>query len=494
MTLLLHNVRWSRLAPSPGGPGGTLDLLLEGGQITEVGPSGTLSGDEILDGDGVVVLPGLRDRHVHLTQWAIARRRVDVSGARSASAAAEVLAGADRPDGGLVSGFGFRDGLWPDAPHRDLLERALPGVPVAVVSQDLHSLWLSPAALKLVGAADHPSGLLREEPAFRAIAALPQPDVEVLDRWALEAVTSAAARGVTGILDFEFVDTAETWARRAAAADDGLPLRVEAAIFSELLEAAISAGIRTGDPVEGTNGLVTVGPCKVLIDGSLNSRTAYCHDPYPGITGDDARGLLTQDPEALSANISRAARHGIRYAVHAIGDRANTLALDCFEKAGVGGRIEHAQLVDADDLPRFARLGVIASVQPSHAVEDRDVADTHWADRIDKAFPYRALADAGATLEMGSDAPVSRLDPWHTIRSAVTRTDDDRPAWHPEQSMTVAEALAASTGGLLHPAVGDPADLILVDGDPADLDPAGLDDIQVLATLVAGRVVHRRQP
>ena len=231
----------------------------------------------------------------------------------------------------------------------------------------------------------------------------------------------------------------------------------------------------------------------MLIDGSLNSRTAFCHDPYPGITGDDARGLLTQDPEALSANISRAARHGIRYAVHAIGDRANTLALDCFEKAGVGGRIEHAQLVDADDLPRFARLGVIASVQPSHAVEDRDVADTHWADRIDKAFPYRALADAGATLEMGSDAPVSRLDPWHTIRSAVTRTDDDRPAWHPEQSMTVAEALAASTGGLLHLAVGDPADLILVDGDPADLDPAGLDDIQVLATLVAGRVVHRRQ-
>ena len=130
-------------------------------------------------------------------------------------------------------------------------------------------------------------------------------------------------------------------------------------------------------------------------------------------------------------------------------------------------------------------------MQPSHAVEDRDVADTHWADRLDRAFPYRALAAAGATLEMGSDAPVARLDPWHTIRSAVTRTDDDRPAWHPEQSLTLAEALAASTGGLLHPAVGDPADLILVDRDPADLDPAGLDDIQVLATLVAGRITHR---
>jgi predicted amidohydrolase YtcJ len=490
MSVLLHNVQLTRLGVAPPAHLGALDLLVEDGRVAAVGPAGTLSARETIDGDGAVVLPGLRDRHVHLTQWAIARRRVDVSGAPSAAAAADLLARADRPAGGLLSGFGFRDGLWPDVPHRELLERALPGVPVAVVSQDLHSLWLSPAALALVGAADHPTGLLREEPAFRAVAALPQPELEVLDRWALEAVRAAAARGVTGILDFEFVDTAETWARRAAAGP-GLPLRVDAAIFSELLDATISAGVRTGDLVAGTEGLVTVGPCKVLIDGSLNSRTAFCHDPYPGIIGDDARGLLTQDPDALSASISRAARHGIGYAVHAIGDRANTLALDCFEKAGVGGRIEHAQLVDAQDLPRFRRLGVIASVQPSHAVEDRDVADTHWADRIDKAFPYRALADAGATLEMGSDAPVSRLDPWHTIRSAVTRTDDDRPAWHPEQSLTVAEALAASTGGALHPAVGAPADLILVDRDPADLDPADLDDIQVLATLVAGRVVHR---
>ena len=490
MDILLRNVQLTGLVPRSSAHTDALDLLLGDGHVAAVGPAGTMSAEAIIDGDGAVVLPGLRDRHVHLTQWAIARQRVDVSGARSASAAAELLARADRPPRGLLSGFGFRDGLWPDAPHRDLLERALPGVPVAVVSQDLHSLWLSPAALELVGAVDHPTGLLREEPAFRAMAALPQPDLDVLDRWALDAVQAAAARGVTEILDFEFVDTAATWARRAAAKEHGLPLRVEAAIFSDLLDAAIAAAVRTGDVVEGTRGLVTVGPCKVLIDGSLNSRTAFCNDPYPGMSGGEAHGLLTQDPDALSVSISRAARHGIGYAVHAIGDRANALALDCFERAGVGGRIEHAQLVDAQDLPRFRRLGIIASVQPSHAVEDRDVADTHWANRIDKAFPYRALADAGATLELGSDAPVSRLDPWHTIRSAVTRTDDGRPAWHPEQSLTLPEAVAASTAGSLHPRPGDRADLILVDRDPADLDPADLDDIQVLATLVAGRLTH----
>jgi predicted amidohydrolase YtcJ len=287
------------------------------------------------------------------------------------------------------------------------------------------------------------------------------------------------------------MDTVETWTRRSAGAADGLPLRVEAAIFRPLLEQVLAAGGRSGDVVGQTGGLVTLGPCKVLIDGSLNSRTAFCHDPYPGMSGDDAHGLLTQDPDELAATIADAAGHGVGFAVHAIGDRANALALDCFQRAGVLGRIEHAQLVDDADLPRFGRLGVIASVQPSHAVEDRDVADTHWAKRLSGAFAYRSLLDAGAVLELGSDAPVSVLDPWRTIRSAVTRTDGGRPAWHPEQSLTLAEALAGSTGGRLGLAVGDPADLVLLDRDPAGVDASELDDIRVLATVVAGRVVHR---
>ncbi len=134
---------------------------------------------------------------------------------------------------------------------------------------------------------------------------------------------------------------------------------------------------------------------------------------------------------------------------------------------------------------------MIASVQPGHAVEDRDVADLHWAGRTSEAFPYAALLAAGATLEFGSDAPVSRLDPWHAIASAITRTEGDRPPWHGEQSVSFEQALAASTGGRLRVRVGDAADLVLVRGDPAELNPSELREIEVLATVVDGRVTFQ---
>lgn len=480
------------------------DVLIEDGVVAEITPTGASTAaaqnsaaargvEETIDADGAVLLPGLRDGHVHLTQWAIARRRVDVSAATSAAAVVDIMAAAqaardasERSE--LLTGFGFRDALWDEVPAAAHWEAALPGVPVAVVSQDLHTIWLSPSALERVGRTGHPTGLLKEDDCFRAVAALPQPSAQLLDAWALEALAAAAARGVTRVLDFEFADTHLDWTRRAALAPDGLPVRVEAAIFRPLLDAALAAGRRTGDPLPGTDGLVTVGPCKVLIDGSLNSRTALCHDPYPGTTD---HGLLTQDIEELSTTIRIAAAQGISFAVHAIGDRANTLALDSFQRAGVGGRIEHAQLVDAGDLHRFAALGVSASVQPAHAVEDRDVADLQWAGRTAGAFAYRALLDAGAVLELGSDAPVSALDPWRAIGTAVTRTDPGRVAWHGEQALTPAEAIEASTAGRLRPEVGDVGDVILVAEDPLTLEPAQLETMPVLLTCLGGRITHR---
>jgi predicted amidohydrolase YtcJ len=188
-----------------------------------------------------------------------------------------------------------------------------------------------------------------------------------------------------------------------------------------------------------------------------------------------------------------AAQQGLSFAVHAIGDLANTLALDCFQAAGVGGRIEHAQLVSERDLPRFAELGVIAGVQPSHAVEDRDVADLQWNSRTDRAYPYASLLAAGATLEFGSDAPVSRLDPWNAIAAAVTRTSGGRPPWHGEQAIGVADAISASTGGRLTPSVGDRADLVLLAQDPTEVAAEDLAQMNVLATIVDGRISHRAE-
>ncbi|MET0726492.1 MAG: amidohydrolase family protein, partial [Leifsonia sp.] len=221
---------------------------------------------------------------------------------------------------------------------------------------------------------------------------------------------------------------------------------------------------------------------------SLNTRTAYCFDPYPGLTGDEAYGLLTVPPDALVPLLQTARDAGLRPAVHAIGDQANTLALDAFETLGVGGSIEHAQLLGGTDVSRFAALGVTASVQPEHAMDDRDVADRYWAGRTDRAFVLRSLLDSGAVLALGSDAPVAPLDPWVGIAAAVGRTRDGRAPWHPEQAITVQEAVAASARTSV--AVGEPADLAILDADPLQATMDELRTLPVAATLLGGRFTH----
>lgn len=466
--LLLRNAR-------TGLDGPVRDVLIAGGIIAPAGATAP-PGTEPVDLDGATVLPGLWDAHVHAVQWAQARRRIDLSSAGSAREAVELMAGAaDRS-----IGYGFRDGLWSDLPHKELLHAAAPGRQLVLISNDLHTAWLSPAALAAIGWGEHPTGVLRESECYRAVAALPAPPGAELDRWVAEATTAAAARGVVGLIDFEYADNVTDWTRRMA--EQRVDTRVVCTIPRDRLDAAIAAGLRTGDAL---GDLLEVGPVKLFVDGSLNTRTAYCDDPYPGT---DAHGLLEIAPEELKAIMELAAAHGLHAAVHAIGDLAAAIALDAFEAIGCPGRIEHAQLLRLEDLPRFARLGVIAGVQPAHAPDDREVADLHWHGRTGRAFAYAALMDAGARLELGSDAPVAPLDPWDGIASAVARTDDDRPAWHPEQAIPLPAALAAAARGRERVRPGDPADLVIV------ADPARPREAEVLGTLLNGRWTHRRLP
>ena len=196
------------------------------------------------------------------------------------------------------------------------------------------------------------------------------------------------------------------------------------------------------------------------------------------------------------SELRRAGEIGLDPAVHAIGDRANERALDALEAVqpnGWRGRatIEHAQLLRHDDVARFARLGIVASVQPEHAMDDRDVADRYWAGRTDRAFMLRDLAAAGVELALGSDAPVAPLDPWIAIAAAVGRTRDGREPWHPEQSVDVRVALAASTDGAgADVREGMTADLAVVELDPT---AASVDDLRrmpVALTLLGGRITH----
>ncbi|MGD9527085.1 amidohydrolase [Pseudonocardia sp.] len=444
--------------------------------------------------DGRPLLPGLWDNHVHAEQHALARFRLDLAGARSAADAAELVRDHLAAHGGDAAtplvGFGFRDALWPDAPSRELLDRATGRVPAVLMSGDLHCGWLNTAATRRFGGPHDPDGLVREE-AWHAIQlAIGEVAPEDLDRHVMAVAAAAAARGVVGIVDFEAPWQLDAWARRLGTGTG--PLRVVASVWPSHLDEPITRGLRSGDVVPGTGGLLTMGPLKIITDGSLNTRTAYCHDPYPGLEGAaHPCGMLLVPPGELCPLLARATAAGLDVAVHAIGDRANELVLDAFAATGARGRVEHAQLLSPPDVGRFAALGVGASVQPEHAVDDRDVADRYWAGRTHRAFAYRSLLDAGAELALGSDAPVAPLDPWITLAAAVHRSGDGRPPWHPEQHIPLDTALAASSGPDGPLRTGRRADLVVTEIAPAAATPQQLRAMPVAATMLGGRWTHR---
>lgn len=477
-----------------GGPGRPRDVLVENGVVAAIADSLSAGAAEIVELDGRHLGPGLWDHHVHFAQWALLRQRLDLSRANSATEVAGMVATRSRepvPEGAPLVGFGFRDGLWADAPHRDLLDAVAPTLPVVLLSGDLHCAWLNSAALAQFGHADHPTGVLREQDAFAVNNALGDVPDDLLDSWVDEAAAAAAARGVVGIVDLEMTLTVDSWPRRVAAGTRSL--RVSCGVYLHNLEHAIARGLKTGDVLPGTGGLVTMGPFKIITDGSLNTRTAYCHDPYPGLEDDpNPRGIFSYDVDELVGYLRRASSNGIVPAVHAIGDLANQLALDAFEAAGVGGSIEHAQLIATTDFARFAALGVTASVQPEHAMDDRDIADALWAGRTHRAFAFATLAEAGVTLRFGSDAPVAPLDPWVTMAAAITRSRDGREPWHPEQRIAALTAYAASTGGRSTVTVGDTADLVVTELDPLTASDAQLRAMPVSGTMLGGEWTFRR--
>lgn len=473
--------------------GDPVDVRVDDGVVTAVAAGLSPDGAEVVDLDGRTLVPGLWDNHVHIQQWALARRRLDVSPARSASDAAAIVAARLRDDppaaGETLVGFGFRDALWPDAAHRDVLDPVAGDVPVVLISGDLHCGWLSSAALDRYRRRGHPSGLLRESEWFAVTVALQDVPAAALDVFVADAVRAAATRGVVGVVDFEAPWSLPDWERRIAAGTDAL--RVVASVWPERLDDALAGGLRSDDAVD-PRGLLTAGPLKVVTDGSLNTRTAYCVDPWPGLEGTaHPCGLLLVPPEELRPLLRRATENGLDTAVHAIGDRANTLVLDAFAATGARGRVEHAQLLCDGDAPRFAELGLVASVQPEHALDDRDVADRLWAGRTHRSFPLRSLHAEGVPLALGSDAPVAPLDPWVAIAAAVHRTSDGRERWHPEQEIGRDVALEASAGpdGPVGP--GRRADLVVVEEDPATCDAATLRAMPVAGTLLGGRWTHR---
>ncbi len=500
-------IRSVRLVPVGGvaAPPGEVDVRIRDGVVREVAPRLDPEGQEqVHDGAGRWAIPGLWDQHVHLRQWGQHAGRIDTSGTASAAEVIDRVARhiadlpADQRDS-VVQGWGHRSATWPRPATVAELDAVSGEHPVVLVAGDAHHGWLNSRALALLGAPPA-DGVVAETdwyPLFVRLGELPGADADAEEGLA-RAARRAAAKGVVGIVELELAANYTDWPARFARGVT--ELRVRGATYADGLDAVIAAGLRAGDPLGAGEGLLRMGPLKVISDGSLGTRTAHCCQPYVDDPGSDhPHGRPNLSAAELTELTARATAHGLEVAVHAIGDAAVATALDAFERTGARGSIEHAQLIQWPDIPRLAALGLAASVQPHHLWDDRDTLGCSWPDREERCFPFRALLDAGARVVLGSDAPVSPLDPWLAMAAAVHRSADDRPPWHPEQAMTVAEALAASTDGRPTIGPGRPGDLVLLDvdplaapGDPQDSGAAAayLMAVPVAATFVGGRATH----
>lgn len=467
-----------------------VDIVIENGRIADIAPTGALRpvGD-VREADGAWAVPGLWDNHVHTVQWALAAEREQLGDTRSAAEAAARMSGVAPLSDGRRVGSGYRDALWSDRPTLAGLDAATGDVPTYLINSDVHSVWLNSAALRQEGLSTT-DGVLREENAFEISRRLNAVDPAHSDRAVIRAGERAAMRGVTGLVDFDMAWNADAWPRRVAAGFAAH--RVEFAVYPFDLARAVSTGLRTGDlceepdaPVPG-RGLVRVGPLKVISDGSLGTRTAACTHSYPGDPYNF--GVLTVPLEELIDLLTTATGAGLGVAVHAIGDRAASSALDAFAVSGAVGSLEHAQLVRHADLARLVRLGVIASVQPQHALDDRDLAGRLWESQESLGYPLASLFDAGVEVRFGSDAPVAALDPWHAISAAVVRTDDGREPWHPEERVSLERALRASVRTSIRP--GEPADIAICGLDPQTATGEQLREMPVTATILGGRITY----
>jgi len=493
-------------------------VLFTGGTIRTLDPAAptvgqlAVRGAWVVDGDeagpGVVelgercLLPGFTDSHVHFPTWSLGLRQARLEGTRSLEEALDRVVAA-RPrvsEGGWLRGLGWREGDWPEAPTREALDRAVPDVPVALMSKDYHSLWLNSAALEradgpleVPGGVVEPSGILRENAAWSFRDRYVRPTVDEMLAASREGMRVAASRGVVAIHDKDgWLGAFEVFERLLEAGE--LDVRVWQSFPWDRLEDLRELGFRSGFGDD----LLRLGYLKGFMDGTLGSATARLLD---------GSGVEISSRELLEDVVRRGAEAGWPVAVHAIGDAANRAALDAFEATrdvwaprGLRPRIEHAQLLDDADVGRFAEIGVSASVQFSHAPSDRDLAERLWEGK-QGAYAYRSLLDAGTVLANGSDAPVEELDPLAGVVAGVLRTLDERPAWRPGQAVSVEEAFQATCvtpawlehaeerRGILRP--GKLGDLVILNRDPMTCPPDELPSLRVEATMVGGRWTYR---
>lgn len=485
-------------------------------------------GEEVLDLGGRTVLPGLVDGHGHLLALAQGRLTLDVTGLASEESIARRVGevAATRPRGEWIGGRGWDQNLWPGMrfPTRSSLDRAAPDHPVALARVDGHAIWANGPALRAAeitretpdpaggivvrDGRGEPTGLLVDTAQRLVQRVEPLPSGDQLDRAVEEAIAVCLSLGLTGVHEMG-VDLRGLAAYRRLVERGRFPFRNYAAVAGRSVETWEQ--YRDRGPETIGDAQVVVGALKLLADGALGSRGAALCAPYADDPGNT--GLVLIPHEEIARLTVEAASRGFQVSVHAIGDRANTLTLDAFEQALAalppGGdhrlRVEHAQVLADTDIPRFARLGVLPSMQATHCTSDMPWAGTRLgSERLRGAYAWRSLLATGVIVPGGSDFPVESPNPFFGIHAAVTRRPrgGEDPGWQPGQRMTREEAVRSFTTwnafasrldaelGALVP--GRRADLVVCSDDVFTCPESRIPDITPVLTMVGGEVVFRQ--
>jgi predicted amidohydrolase YtcJ len=503
-------------------------IVLRDGKVEYVGDAARARnlarGARRMNLTGAFIFPGWADAHGHLLGLGKSLEIADMRGAASASEAAKRVGdlAAKLPAGAWVEARGWDQNLWPGKAFPDAreLDAVAGGRPVAARRVDGHAVWVNSVALERAGIRSDtkdpeggrilrrpdgsPSGVLVDNAADLVDKVVPAPSDADVERRFLAAMRACARAGLTEVQDASGYGSDEIAALERLAARRGLPIRVYATVSPEAASLALffSKGIRVGSGDD----FLTVRAIKAYADGALGSRGAALLADYSDEPG--KQGLLVTPPERLEEVARQARDHGWQLWIHAIGDRGNRVALDALQKAGAAGgtatrpRIEHAQVVAAEDIPRFGRENVIASVQPTHATSDMGWAEARLGPaRIRGAYAWRSLKNAGARLAGGSDFPVESEKPLLGFYAAITRKDlSGRPpdGWRSSEKLSRSEALALFTSdaawasfeeetrGKIAP--GYAGDLTVFRRDPMTAPEQEIPRIPIAMTIVGGRV------
>ncbi len=535
-TVLYHNFSGYTLTGKPGEEAVFKQfdaMVIRDGKVAAVGRLDTLTSqlnqaaDRKVDLQGKTVLPGIIDAHGHMLGLGENLMQVDLRTANSEQdAVARVAEFASEHSGQWVIGRGWNQENWTrrNFPSAQSLDEFMAERPVWLTRVDGHAGWANSKALELAGITaetvspeggeiirdsnGQPTGVLVDNAMALVESQLPKKTAEYYREALTTAFDHLVSEGITGVHDAG-ISATNLDVYQQLSAEGKMPVRVYAMLSASepKLPELLAAG-----PITTADDSLTVRSVKIYTDGALGSRGAALLEPYSDAA--NTRGLLVTQPDAIEDLFNLVIPHGFQINIHAIGDRANRIALNTFAEAfsTIGGRnlrhrIEHSQIVHPNDIPRFKELDIIASMQPTHATSDKNMAEDRLGkERMAGAYAWQTFLEQGTIVAAGSDFPVELSNPFFGVHAAVTRQDranNPQGGWYAHEAMTLQQALRAFTLdaayaagqerelGSLEP--GKWADFIVLDQDPYKVSNAKLWQANVLATYVAGEAVYTQE-